>query len=119
MIAGALDGLKTEIARRLIWPDRIETVEFLEHLATRLCLLRFLPGDVATNKLFRLCNQLLLVVVRPLLRLAALFTLDEVIGVVAGVVRSATIFELDDPAAAAIQKITVVTDDDVSRLILL
>ena len=82
-------------------------------------MLRFLPGEVATNELFRLRNQLLLIIVSTLLRFATLFALDQIVGIVPGVARGAAVLELDDATASTIEKITIVTDDHISRCVLL
>ncbi len=85
VIAGSFDRAESKVSGRLIVTHCVDALEFLEHLATRLRLLRLLARDVATNELFRLGNQLLLVVVSTLLRFTTLFTLDEVVRVVTGV----------------------------------
>src|SRR5215216_1529541 len=53
---------------------------------------------------------MLLVVVRTLLGLTSLFTLDEVIGIVAGVICGAAVLEFDDPATTLIEEVTIVTN---------
>ena len=86
MVARALNRLQTKVSRRLVRAHSVEALELRKHLATRLCLFRLLSGDVSTDELFRLGNQMLLVVVSALLSFATLFTLDEIIGIVAGVI---------------------------------
>ena len=54
-----------------------------------------------------------------MLRFATLFAFDEIIRVVAGVTGSAAVFEFNDATTTTIEKITIVTDDDVSRLVAL
>src|SRR5205085_5740074 len=79
--------------------------------------LRLLPRDVAPDELFRLGDQLLLILVGATLRLASFFAFDEKRGVVAVVADGFAVFDLNDAATTAVEKITVVRDDDVSRLV--
>jgi hypothetical protein len=61
----------------------------------------------------------LLVVVSALLRLATFFTLDEKIGVIAGVTRGAAVLQLDNAFAAAIEEVTIVANDYIGGRIFL
>ena len=66
--------------RPTIWScaNSVDAFEFLQHRSARLCLLGFLSREVAANKLFRLGDQLLLIVVSTLLRLASFLALNQV-----------------------------------------
>ena len=115
VIPGPLDRLQTKITRRLICADSFYAIELRQHRASRFRLLRFLSGQIATNKLLRLGDQLLLVIVSTLLCFTSLFALDQIIGIVTGVARSATVLQLDNATTRAIEKVTIVADDHVSR----
>src|SRR6202008_3396757 len=90
----------------------------LEHLATRFCLFGFLTRKIATDALFSLRNQVLLIIVSTLMRLATLVALNQVSRVISGVARSRSILEFDDATASSIEKITIVTDDHVCSFVL-
>src|SRR3954454_6509984 len=117
MIARPLDRPEAKVSGRLIATNCVDAFKLLEHLATRFRLLRFLPGNVAAYELLRLRDQLLLIVVRALLRFATFFTLDEVVRIVAGVTRSAAVLELDDATATAMEKVTIMADNHGCRLV--
>src|SRR6185369_4409352 len=119
MIPGAFDRLEAKVTRRLIRPHRVKPFESLQHVAPRLSLLRFLSREISTDELFGLGDQLLLVVVSALLRLATFFTLDEKIGVMAGVTRGAAVLQLDNAFAAAIEEVTIVANDYIGGRIFL
>ena len=60
----------------------------------------------------------MLIVVSALLRFATLFTLNQVVGIVAGVARGASILQLDDAAASAIKKVSIMANDYKSRWVI-
>jgi hypothetical protein len=86
----------------------------LQHRAARLGLLRLLPREIAADKLFCLGDEVLLVFVSAPLRFASLLALDEEGRIVAVVTDGLAVLHFDDAAARAVEKITVVRNDDVS-----
>jgi hypothetical protein len=112
MCAGALNVLQSEVARGLICAHRVHSLEALEHGAARLGLFGLLPREVLANEFFGLGNQPLLVLERALLDLAPLFALDKILRVVAGVTNRLTVIYFNDATAGAIEKISIVADDD-------
>ena len=75
----------------------------------------FLAGQVAPDELFSLSDQALLIVIGPLLYFALLFALDQIVRVVSGVTRRPPIFDFDNPATGAVEKVTIVADDYKGR----
>ncbi len=63
----------------------LNPLKFLQHLAARLGLLGFLSGQIAADKIFGLGNQMLLIIVSALLRLATDFALDQICRIVSGI----------------------------------
>src|SRR5207302_4000307 len=108
MSARALDFLQAKISGGLFGANRFDAVQTLQHCASRLCLFRFLAGEIAPDELFGLGDQTLMIVISALLNLAPLFTLDKIIGVVPLVTRRAPEFHLDDSPTGPIQTITIV-----------
>src|SRR3982750_1433825 len=114
MIAGALNRLQAKVTSRFIHAHSFDAIEFREHRASRLRLLRFLARKIFPDEFFRLLDQVSLIFISTLLRFATFFALDEKRGIVSCVAGGSAILKLNDAVASAIQKITIVTDDYVS-----
>src|SRR5882724_10259057 len=119
MRARPLDVLKSKITGALVRADAFNTFEPLQHGPPRLCLFCFLTGEVFANEFFGLGNQPLLILKGALLDLAALFPLDKISGIVAGVTCRLAVFDFDDAPASTIEEITIMRDYDESRRVTL
>src|SRR6202000_1368014 len=58
--SGARTSVELEVRERLIGLGTLQLIEPAEHLPARFRLLRFLTGEIATNEILRLLDQLLL-----------------------------------------------------------
>src|SRR5687767_30840 len=110
-------GVEREPSQRFIRLRPGQLVQPLQHVAPRLGLLRLLSGDVATDEILRLLDELLLPLVldpHPFVALAAL--LDESI-VVAVVFENLSMSQFDDLTHRTIQKRSIVRNDQVASAI--
>ena len=108
MSAGTLNVLQSKIAGGLIQTHGIHTFQPLEHRASGLRLLCFLPCEVLANEIFRFRDQPLLVLIRATLNLATLFAFLEIMRIVSFVAGCLAVFQFDNPLTCSIQKVSIV-----------